>query len=98
MPFVEVVTFTVRADVDPARFATVDAAVGREYVSQQAGFVRRTTAHTGDAWVVIVTWADVQSAQASMDRYETAPAAAEQLSLMQDGTFSMTRFDVVTDI
>lgn len=33
-----------------------------------------------------------------MDRYETAPAAAEQLALMQQGSFAMKRLDVATEL
>ncbi|MDO5618088.1 antibiotic biosynthesis monooxygenase family protein [Kocuria sp.] len=96
MSVVEIVSFRVKAEVDPIQFAQIDAAVGRDYVSRQPGFLSRETAKGDDGWVVIVHWADTAAADASMASYEQAPAAAEQMSCMEEGSMVMRRFTLVS--
>lgn len=94
MAVVEIVTFTVPAGNADA-FVVADAAVGRAYVSKQPGFVSRETARgDGEDWMVIVHWEDLESAESSMARYQSAPEAAGQLALMDQSTFAMRRYTV----
>lgn len=89
---VEIATMSLGAGVSPEDFAEVDARVEQEHVSQQPGFVARETGATADGWVAIVYWASAEDAQASMDSFATAPAAAEFMSMVDPESIVMTRY------
>ena len=91
---VEIATFDFAEGVTPEAFAPVDARVEAEHVSQQPGFVSRETGATETGWVAIVYWASAADAQASMDSFGSAPAAAEFMSMMDASTMAMTRYDL----
>lgn len=91
---VEIATFELAEGVSVAEFAKTDARVEAEHVSQQPGFVSRQTGATEKGWVAIVHWASADDAQASMDSFANAPAAAEFMSKMDVSTMSMTRYDI----
>jgi hypothetical protein len=44
---------------------------------------------------VIVHWASADAAQASMDTFANAPAAAQFMGMIDASSMMMTRFDVV---
>lgn len=91
---IEVVTFKLKAGVAAAEFDRIDAAVGREHVARQPGFVSRESAHGADGeWLVIVHWRSAKDADASMASFEHAPAAAPFMSRIEASTMSMKRFE-----
>jgi hypothetical protein len=53
---VEITTFRLRAGVSDDAFLALDKRLQTELVPNQPGFLRRTTAHRGDAWVVVTLW------------------------------------------
>jgi hypothetical protein len=91
---VEIATFDFAEGVTAEAFAPVDARVEAEHVSQQPGFVSRETGATETGWVAIVYWATAEDAQASMDSFANAPAAADFMGMMDAGTMRMTRYDI----
>lgn len=92
---VEVVTMNLKDDVSVEAFAAVDKAIEDQHVSKQPGFVSRETAVSGRKWLVIVHWKSAAAAQASMDSFARAPAAAQFMSMIAASTMTMTRYDVV---
>lgn len=90
---VEIVTFTLKEGVSVADFVPVDKAVEDQHVRRQPGFVSREVAASGRDWLVIVRWATAAAAQASMDSFATAPAAARFLDMLDLSTMRMTRYD-----
>lgn len=93
---VEVVTLNLADGVTVEQFAPVDRAVEEEHVSRQPGFVSREVAAGDDgSWLVIVHWASVEDAQASMDSFAAAPAVARFMEMIDAESMRMTRYDVV---
>ena len=93
---VEIATFERAAGVSAEAFSEIDARVEREHVSQQPGFVSRETGATETGWVAIVHWATAEDAQASMDSFATAPAAADFMAHMDASTMAMTRYTIMS--
>ena len=91
---VEIATFDLAEGVSVDAFAPVDAQVEADHVSQQPGFVSRETGVTDGKWVAIVHWESLEDAQASMDSFATAPAAADFMSMMDVSTMVMTRYSL----
>lgn len=91
---VEIATFELARGVTIADFTPVDARVEAEHVSKQPGFVSRETGATETGWVAIVHWTGAEAAQASMDSFADAPAAADFMRMMDAATMSMTRYDL----
>ena len=91
---VEIATFDFAEGVTAEAFAPVDARVESEHVSQQPGFVSRETGATETGWVAIVYWATAEDAQASMDSFADAPAAADFMGMMNVETMQMTRYTI----
>ncbi len=91
---VEIATFELADGVSVEEFAQVDARVEAEHVSQQPGFVSRETGATDKGWVAIVHWETAADAQASMDSFANAPAAADFMGTMNVETMQMTRYDI----
>lgn len=91
---VEIATFDFAEGVTAETFAPVDARVEAEHVSQQPGFVSRETGATDTGWVAIVHWETAEDAQASMDSFADAPAAADFMGMMNAETMRMTRYDI----
>lgn len=92
---VEIATFNFAQGVTAEVFAPVDARVEAEHVSQQPGFVSREAGTTETGWVAIVHWESAEAAQASMDSFGNAPAAADFMGMMDVSTMVMTRYDLV---
>lgn len=91
---VEIATFELAEGVSHVDFAKVDARVEAEHVSQQPGFVSRETGATETGWIAIVHWESQDAAQASMDSFGTAPAAAEFMGMLDASTMAMKRYDI----
>ncbi|KIC51368.1 hypothetical protein [Tateyamaria sp. ANG-S1] len=89
---IEVATMTLAEGMTPEDFAEIDARVDAEHVSQQPGFISRQSGYEGDAWVAIVEWESHEAAQASMDSFVTAPAAAEFMGGVDAESIVMTRY------
>ncbi|MEM7430699.1 MAG: hypothetical protein AAF351_02045 [Pseudomonadota bacterium] len=92
---IEIATFKLKDGVDHATFAPLDKAVEVNHVSQQPGFVSRETGYTeqGD-WLVIVHWSSLEAADASMNSFSSAPAAAEFMNHLEMSTMTMTRYAI----
>jgi len=92
---VEIVTMNLKDGVSVEAFAPVDKAIEDQHVSKQPGFVSRETAVSGRKWLVVVHWKSVDAAQASMDSFAKAPAAAQFMSMIDASSMTMTRYDVI---
>ncbi|MEN3149779.1 hypothetical protein ABCW43_20975 [Neorhizobium sp. IRAMC:178] len=92
---VEIVTMDLKDGVSAEAFAVVDKTIEDQHVRKQPGFVSRETGVSGNKWLVIVHWASADAAQASMDTFANAPAAAQFMGMIDASSMMMTRFDVV---
>lgn len=92
---IEIVTFTLNEGVSHEQFAPLDKAVEEQHVSKQPGFIARQAAMGEDGtWLVIVYWASVDAAEASMASFMDAPAAGEFMANLNANTMSMTRYSI----
>jgi hypothetical protein len=92
---IEIITMHLADGVTAEAFEPVDRAIENDHVSQQPGFISRQAAFSNGTWAVVVNWASAEAAQASMDSFATAPAAAEFMSMIDASTMSMTRYNLV---
>jgi hypothetical protein len=89
----EVVTLKIKPDATVDAFRAADRDVERQHVARQPGFVSRESAPGADhSWVVIVHWRSTHDAQASMESFEKAPAAARFMSLVVPDTMQINRY------
>ncbi len=95
MAVIEIATFALAEGISAEVFAPIDRAVEVEHVSKQPGFLSREVASDGKNWLVIVHWESAEDAQASMDSFANAPAAAEFMAKMDASTMSMTRYEKI---
>lgn len=91
---IEIVTMTLASGVTAEAFAPVDKAIEDEHVSKQPGFISRQAASNDGDWVVVVNWESADAAQASMDSFASAPAAAQFMSMIDASTMAMTRYEL----
>lgn len=92
-PVIEVVTLKIVPGTAVSTFRAADRDVQRQHVARQPGFLSRESAPGPDgSWLVIVHWRSISDAQASMDSFEKAPAAARFMSLIVPGSMQMTRY------
>jgi heme-degrading monooxygenase HmoA len=94
---IEIATFDLWEGIASEEFAPIDKAVEDEHVSKQPGFISRKTAVNGTTWLVLVHWDSLESAQASMDSFASAPAAADFMSNMNTETMAMSRYIINGD-
>lgn len=95
MAVIEIATFALAEGVSVEAFTPIDHAVEVEHVSKQPGFLSREVGSDGSNWLVIVHWESAEAAQASMDSFASAPAAAEFMAKMDASTMSMTRYEKI---
>lgn len=98
MAVVEIASFRLKADADQERFLVANGKVARDYVEHQPGYEpgSRVVARSDDGdWVVIVHWASIAAAEASMARFVGDPATQDFVSAIDMETMSMRRFTVV---
>ncbi|MRX28165.1 hypothetical protein GJS41_08390 [Kangiella sp. HZ709] len=90
---VEVATFKLKDGVSPKDFNTLDQQVEIGHVSQQPGFISRESGLTEDNyWRVIVHWDSLNDADASMNSFMAAPAAAAFMDAVDTSTMIMRRY------
>ena len=89
---IEIVTMKLAEGITVEEFEPVDRAIEDEHVSKQTGFVSRQAAFSDGRWVVVVNWESAEAAQASMDSFTSARAAAKFMSMIDTNTLSMTRY------
>ncbi|MCR6479526.1 antibiotic biosynthesis monooxygenase [Variovorax sp. ZS18.2.2] len=90
---IEVVTLKVKAGVSLEAFREIDAAVGREHVAQQPGFISRESASSGESdWLVIVHWRSAEDADASMASFGNAAAAKPFMDSIDATSMHMKRY------
>lgn len=91
---IEIVTMDLADGVSAEAFAPVDKAIEDDHVSKQPGFVSRQAGFAEGRWAVVVTWANAEAAQASMDSFASAPAAARFMSMIDPSSMAMTRYEL----
>ncbi|QFZ21686.1 hypothetical protein [Saccharothrix syringae] len=95
MAVVETIRFRLVDGFDEAKFREVDIRMQREYMEPKPGFVSRQSAVSEDGeWLVVVTWASRDAAQAVISAFYGAPEtqdflAAVDLSTVRSGSYAL---------
>ncbi len=95
---IEIVTFRLKAGVTEKQFLAENSNVEKDHVAKQPGFISRETARGEDGeWLVVVHWRSVADADASMNSFSSAPGAGAFMSLMDDSTLKMKRYNKIKE-
>lgn len=90
---IEVATFKLADGMSYDDFSVLDSAVEAQHVSKQPGFISRHSARGENGeWLVVVYWENHESAQASMNSFMNAPAAAQFMKGLDASTMKMMRY------
>ncbi|MFD1151471.1 hypothetical protein [Saccharothrix hoggarensis] len=95
MAIVETIRFRLVEGFDEAKFREINIRMQREYMEPKTGFVSRQSAISQDGeWLIIVTWASPEAAQAVISAFYGAPEtqdflAAIDLSTVQPGSYTL---------
>jgi hypothetical protein len=90
---IEIMRFRLPPGADEAAFLAADRRIQEEFIYQQSGLLRRTTARgEDDGWLVMVHWrssSDADAAEAQGERNELARAF---WALLDSSSISVERF------
>lgn len=92
---VEIVTLRLRDGVSHTQFLVANRRVESEHVARQPGFLSRQTARGDNGeWLVVVHWASLGAAEASMASFVSAPAAQGFMAVIDGSSLIMKRYTV----
>ncbi len=90
---VEVTTFTINSDVNPADFKTRDFQVENDFTSKQPGFIKRQSAvNEKGEYVVIVYWETLADADASMNKFMSDASVTDYAKMINGASMKMKRY------
>lgn len=90
---IEIMTFRLAPGADKAEFLVADGEVQSDFAYQQAGLLRRTTAHSADGtWIVIDLWRSDADADAVAARWGQDPLTARFMSFVDAATVTTARY------
>ncbi|MBF2720860.1 hypothetical protein IP510_13310 [Psychrobacter sp. NG254] len=93
---IEIASFTLKPNVSYTDFAKLDHTVEVDHVAKQKGFVSRESAMGKNGeWMVVVHWASLADADASMESFTKTPIAAEFMGSLDLDTMKMNRYTIV---
>jgi hypothetical protein len=96
MSVIETTTFRLATDTDDAVFLDADRRVQTEFVYQQPGVVRRTTARDQNGeWIVVVLWRSENDADAAARLSESDDATSELNALVDKTTIQVRRYSTL---
>ncbi len=84
--------FRLAPGVDENDFCRADKALQEGFAYQQPGLLRRTTARSNEGWIVIDLWRSEDDADRCADRWETDPAVATFLELVDRSSVTTERY------
>lgn len=89
----ELRTFKLGSNINPKLFAKRDAQVERDFISKQAGFIRR---HRGvdekGNYIVVVYWEDIVDADVSMSKLMTDVSIADYSQMIEASSMKIFRY------
>jgi hypothetical protein len=96
MSVIEIATFRLGVQSTEAAFLDADRRVQTEFLYQQPGLVRRTTARDGDGnWIVIAHWRSAAEADAAATRAERDDVASTFAALVDVTTLTTRRYETL---
>jgi len=83
---IEIATFRLAPGVTEGDFVGLDARVQTDFVYQQRGVVRRTTARSADEWLAVTFWGSMKDAEDAEKAGETDPIWRELMGAVDGYT------------
>lgn len=95
MPVIELTTFRLATDADPAAFLAADEAARTRFLYQQPGLLRATTARSAedDQWVIIVLWGSLEDAVGAAERARADPTVGAVQELVAPDSVHRQRYE-----
>ena len=89
----EVTTFNISSNANPAAFAKRDAEVESDFTSKQPGFIKRQSGVDDKGnYVVVVYWQSKANADASMKKFMSTSSVADYAQMIDGPTMKMARY------
>lgn len=96
MATIELTTFRLATGADEAAFLEADRRVQTEFVYQQPGIVRRTTAcDAGGQWLVVTMWGSRADADAAERAAKNDDALAAFNALVDPASVTTARYETL---
>jgi len=93
---IETLTFRLTAGADEAAFLRADRRVQTEFIPNQPGFSRRTTARSPKGeWIIVVLWSTEGDAEAAAGLFEDHPATQGFASMLDGATARRERYSTL---
>jgi hypothetical protein len=90
---IEIMRFRLAPGGDEAELTAADRRLQQEFAYQQPGLLRRTTARgTDGGWIVIDLWRSASDADACAVRWDSDPAVAAFMALVDGSSVTIERF------
>ncbi len=88
---IEVTFIQPKEGVSREAFGKRNLQVEFDYANKQPGFISRETAvDENGVWVLIVHWENLESAQASIEKFGTDPSVADFVEMIDPSRFKMS--------
>ena len=96
-PIIEVTSFRTKAGaVDPVAFQQRDSEIKKDYTSKQPGFLKRLSGvNANGEYVVVVYWATMEDAEASMNKFMSDASVADYAGMIDGPTMKMARYKML---
>jgi len=95
MAVIEVVTFRLVPDVDESEFLLADQGHQTAFSYRQRGILRRTTARSGEDWLVVTTWESRHHADASAQAAQHDATVTRWTAFLEPSSVTTQRFDTL---
>src|SRR6266567_2744705 len=93
MAMIETTTLRLADGIDDATFLAADEKVRTDFLYQQPGLIRATTARGDDGqWIVVVLWASDDEAAAAELAAQTDPGNGELMALVDATSVKRKRY------
>ncbi len=89
----EVTTFNIQSNVNPADFKKRDLQIESDFTSKQPGFIKRQSGiNEKGEYLVVVFWKSLSDADASMNKFMGDASVADYAQMIDGNSMKMTRF------
>jgi hypothetical protein len=89
---IEITTFRLRDGVDEETFLAADDAARTEFLYQQPGLLRATTARGDEGWAILVLWESGSHADAATAAADGDPASSRLATCLDADSLRRVRY------
>ncbi|WP_435578470.1 hypothetical protein [Gilvibacter sp.] len=97
--FIEIMTFQLKSDADPAAFAQIDQQVAQQVTAPKTGFVQRLIGeNSANEIAVVVYWDTKANSDAALQPFMNNTIAQEFMGMMDESTVKMGRYSTLNTV